>query len=118
MKIMIVDDHPAMRRILRWIVDSSIYREKEFMECEDGDETVIQYSQFHPDIVLMDIQLQEMNGFTAAEKIMSQDPNAKIIFVTSHDTQAHRSKAEKLHATAFVSKENLTELHQILHNIT
>lgn len=110
MKIMIVDDHADMRRMLRTIVSNAVHDENEFIECSDGQEAVEQFSLHHPDYVLMDVQLKEMNGFTAAEQIYEQQPAAKVIFVTSHNTPVFRMKAIQLHAHGFVSKENLMEL--------
>jgi DNA-binding NarL/FixJ family response regulator len=109
-KIMIVDDHADMRRMLRNIVSLGSTDVNEIIECADGDDAVEQYSHWHPDFVLMDIQLKDMNGFETTEKIYLQDPKAKIIFVSSHDTHAYRVKAKTLHAQAFISKENLSEL--------
>lgn len=118
MKIMIVDDHSAMRRTLRTIIDSSSETNHEFTECEDGTDAVKQFSIVHPDLVLMDIQLKEMNGFDAAGKIYRSDAEAKIIFVTSFDSQPYRSKAQELHAHGFVSKENLSELKTIIQTLS
>jgi DNA-binding NarL/FixJ family response regulator len=64
----------------------------------------------------MDIEMKEMDGFTASENIYKQDPAAKIIFVTSLDTAAFRTKAIQLNAEGFVTKENLSELHNLLHH--
>jgi DNA-binding NarL/FixJ family response regulator len=86
------------------------------MECSDGSEAVTAFSSFHPDVLLMDVEMKEMDGFTAAEKILAQDPNAKIIFVTSHNTSAFRIKAKQLRSTGFITKENLSELTQLLHS--
>jgi CheY-like chemotaxis protein len=86
------------------------------MECSDGREAVTAFSSFLPDVVLMDVEMKEMDGFTAAEKILAQDQNAKIIFVTSHHTSAFRVKAKQLNAVGFIAKENLSEITQLLHH--
>ena len=114
MKIMIVDDHADMRRMLRSIVSISTNKQAEVIECEDGEEAVKQFSDQHPDYVLMDVQLKKMNGFEATEKIYENDPNASVIFVTSHNTSAFRTKAKILHAKGFVTKDNLSELDQLI----
>lgn len=118
MKIMIVDDHIAIRKTLRSVIDSSAPQHNEYLECEDGIVAEEQFSAFHPDVVLMDIQLQTTNGFTVAEHLLKQEPKANIIFVTSHDTQTFRKKAFELHACGFVSKEHLSELQLLLQSLS
>ncbi len=117
MKIMIVDDHADMRRMLRSIVTDGERKGTEIIECSDGETAVEKYSVHHPDCVLMDVQLKKMSGFEATEKIYESDPNASIIFITSHNTSAFRTKAKLLHAKAFVIKDNLSELDHIIHSI-
>ncbi|MEW5799866.1 MAG: response regulator transcription factor [Bacteroidota bacterium] len=118
MKIMIVEDHPAMRRILRWIVDSSFDQRHTIIDCGDGFEALQQFAEFHPDLVLMDIQLQETNGFELTEAMYRKDPDTKVIFVTSHDTPIFRNKADTLHARGFILKDNLSELPNIIQSLT
>ena len=107
---MIVDDHPDMRRMIRSIVLNNGERQCEIIECVNGEDAVRQYDALLPDYILMDVQLATMDGFAAAERIYENDPKASIIFVTSHNTSAYRTKAKLLHARGFVSKENLSEL--------
>lgn len=114
MKIMIVDDHADMRRMLRSIVSISTKMQAEVIECEDGEEAVKQFSVHHPDYVLMDVQLKNMNGFEATEKIYESDPKASVIFITSHNTSAFRIKASMLHAKGFITKDNLSEIDQLI----
>jgi DNA-binding NarL/FixJ family response regulator len=114
MKIMIVDDHADMRRMLKSVVLNAAPKPVEVIECADGDEAVRKYDMLHPDHVLMDVQLGTTNGFTATERILEQHPDASVIFVSSHNTSAYRTKAKLLHAKGFVSKENLSELDSLL----
>ncbi len=111
---MIVDDHADMRRLLRRIVSGTPEGTNEIIECFDGDEAVEQFSFHNPDVVLMDIQLKTMNGFDAAEKILHDEPNAKIFFVTSYDTPEFRARAAVVKAKGFISKKNLSELNHII----
>ena len=104
--------------MLRTIVSLGSCDVQEIIECEDGDNAMKVYPQLQPDVVLMDIQLKTMNGFTVTEQIYQQDPSAKIVFVTSHDTPAHRTKAHVLHAKGFISKENLSELDSLIHSLS
>ncbi|MBI2429166.1 MAG: response regulator transcription factor [Ignavibacteriales bacterium] len=111
MKILIVDDNAGMREMIRMQVCTD---DDNVIECSDGAEAVALFNQFHPDLILMDIEMKPMDGFTAAEKIFERDRNAKVVFVTDHNTSAFRTKAKKLHAVGFVSKENLHEIKNII----
>ncbi len=115
---MIVEDHPDMRRMLKSIVAIASRGPVEIFECADGEEAVRTYNAVHPDQVLMDVQLGETDGFTVTERIREQHPEASVIFVTSHNTSAYRTKAKLLHAKGFVSKENLSELDSLLQSST
>ncbi len=118
MKIMIVDDHADMRRVLRSIVSFSAVKPTEIIECESGEAAVGKYIVHHPDCVLMDVELKDMNGFEATERIYTQDSNANVVIVTSYDTPAFRARAERLHVKGFISKDKLSDIKQILQNIT
>lgn len=115
---MIVDDHADMRKFLRNLVLLSVPWPVDVVECDDGTDAISLYSKHLPDCVLMDVQLKTMNGFDAAEMIYRHYPNAAVIFVTSHNTPSFRTRAEQLHAKGFVTKDNLSELDQLLHHTT
>jgi DNA-binding NarL/FixJ family response regulator len=117
MKIMIVDDHADMRRVLRNIISLSYSDKVQMIECESGEEAVRKYGEHTPDCVLMDFELQRMNGFEATQRIYDQDELAMVVIVTSHDTPTIRAKADQLHVHGFVSKENLSAISPILHTI-
>lgn len=118
MKIMIVDDHADMRRMLKNIVLISTVDPVDIVECDSGESAVSEYAFQKPDCVLMDIQLTNMTGFEATEKIYQQNPDANIIIVTSHNTPSFRIKAEKMNVMGFVLKDRLSSITKILKTIT
>ena len=117
MKIMIVDDHADMRRVLKSILKGSIKETCDIVECDSGEDALLGYGFHNPDCVLMDIELKKMDGFETSSKISERYPSAKIVFVSSHDTLKFRKYAEKLHAIGFVSKDNLSDIPPILQTI-
>jgi two-component system chemotaxis response regulator CheY len=80
-KIMIVDDARLMRNIIR----NALLENGDFkiLEATNGKEAVEMYKKEQPDIVTMDITMEEKNGVQAAKEILEFDPDAKIIMVTS-----------------------------------
>jgi DNA-binding NarL/FixJ family response regulator len=115
---MIVDDHEDMRRVLRNIIALSYSDAVQMIECTSGEEAVHQYGECKPDCVLMDVELQQMNGFEATRQIYDEDALAKVIIVTSYDSPTIRSKADQLPVQGFVSKDNLAAITPILQTIT
>jgi two-component system, chemotaxis family, chemotaxis protein CheY len=80
-KILIVDDAKLMRNIIRNILTEAASHK--ILEAENGREAVARYKAERPDIVTMDITMEEQNGVEAAKEILAFDKNARIIMVTS-----------------------------------
>ena len=108
---MIVDDNRGMRILLRSMLEG---KAEEIIECSDGQSAVEQYDRHIPDYVLMDIEMEGMDGFEATRKIIEKHPGAKIIIVTSHANYKFYEISKQAGATEFVSKENLFELEDII----
>lgn len=114
---MIVDDHVDMRRILNMVISNSFSTPLDILECESGEDAVLKYKEYIPDVVFMDIELKKMDGFEAATLIREQDSKAKIIFVSSNDALHFRAKAKELNADGFVSKKNLLKIAPLLSTV-
>ncbi|NOX19260.1 MAG: response regulator [Chlorobi bacterium] len=106
MKIMVVDDSPRIRKLLRILIDNK----NDFSECGSGTEAIKKYAEFLPDWVLMDIEMPEMDGFEASSKILADYPNAKILMVTQYDEPEFRRKAEKIGIVDYILKDNLNRV--------
>jgi CheY-like chemotaxis protein len=111
MKIMIVDDHWEMRRLLMSTLENLA---SEFVECADGAEAVAAYSQHRPDWTVMDVAMKPMDGLEAARQIKSRFADARILILTQHDTPPIRQAAMRAGASAFVAKENLVQVGNII----
>ncbi len=114
MKILIVDDSKKIRDMIKSILINSV---EEILECENGADAIRIYEQQHPDCVLMDIEMQPVDGIKATGLIKSTDPDARIIIVTQHDSQEFREKAQEAGADSFLSKENLTGLPGVIEDV-
>lgn len=114
---MIVDDHADIRRVLKKIINVGLSESIEFIECNNGETAIAEYENHHPDYVIMDVELKAMNGLVATKLIKKNDANAKILIVTSHDSPTFRQKAKELKVQGFVSKDDLSVIHQYL-NVT
>ena len=111
MKFLIVEDDSRMRQMIGSVVaepSDTVY------ECSDGAQAHACYVEHKPDWVLMDLMMPEVDGLTATREIKASHPAARIIIVTNHDSVAMREEAAGAGAMAYVAKENLLELRDIL----
>ena len=98
MRIMIVDDHPGFRQVVKKLLQAA---GTEFLECGDGHEAFRQYALFHPDIVLMDVAMKELDGLRATKRIVGVYPGARILMLTQYDDPELRSAAERAGAVGY-----------------
>src|SRR5262245_41874306 len=111
MMLLIVDDNPAVRRLIGKVVGDLV---DGLRECADGAEALAAYRQCQPDLVLMDIEMQRMDGLTATREIIAAYPEAKIIIVSQHGDEQTRTAAREAGAYGYVVKENLMEVRRLL----
>jgi two-component system chemotaxis response regulator CheY len=109
--LLIVDDDERMRSLIRSIVADLA---DSIIECADGAEAQICYATHHPDWVLMDMMMPQMNGLVATRQLVAFDPAARIVMVTAHESQSLREAAVSAGACAYVLKDNLLDLREIL----
>lgn len=110
MKILIADDSTAMRLCIK----QALSHADETLECSTGREAVRISTLERPDWVLMDIEMPELDGLSAARKIKAKWPDARILFVTAHDEPRFRAAALQLGARGYVLKEHLDEINKIV----
>jgi CheY-like chemotaxis protein len=111
MPILIVEDNEPMRQMIKKMVGDLT---EAFTECGDGAQALETYRQYPPDWVLMDIRMEEMDGLMATRQIKAAFPEARIIIVSGYDDARLREAAHSAGACAYVRKENLLELREIL----
>lgn len=110
MKLLIVEDNQPMRRLIRSLVADLA---EAITECNDGAMARASYEEHHPDWVLMDLMMPQMDGFTATRQILAANPAARIVIVTDHESQALREAARQAGACGYVLKENLQDLRRL-----
>ena len=111
MKVLIVEDSEPVRRMIKRFVRDQV---DEFIECSDGSEALAHYRQHRPDVVLMDIQMTELNGFDATRQIKEAYAKARVVIVSQWDTPALREAARESGAEDYICKRNLLPLRDLL----
>lgn len=113
---LIVDDSRLSREMIREIVTEESHTVAG--EGCDGLEAVRLYEELQPDFVTMDLEMPNLTGLEAAEQILRQYPDAKIILVTSIVNKREINIAMKRGVKAAISKPiDEKELKKVLKNI-
>jgi two-component system, chemotaxis family, chemotaxis protein CheY len=86
--IMIVDDSAYTRRTHRRILESGAHV---VVEAASGMEALEGYAVHHPDLVLLDLTMEDMTGFEVLQKLREMDPGARVV-VISADVQRSTGK--------------------------
>jgi DNA-binding NarL/FixJ family response regulator len=110
-KILVVDDSAPFRALIRAML-AAVTRDID--ECEDGADAAAAYAHNRPDVVLMDIRMKRMDGFVATRTIITQDPSAKIVIVSSYDDEALRKAAGDAGACGYALKDDLASLTPLI----
>jgi DNA-binding NarL/FixJ family response regulator len=111
MTVLIVDDHALVRQVIRSVI---VDLATEIRECASAEEALAACTDRPPDWVLMDIKLPGMDGLRAARTIAATWPAVRVCIVTNYDDLALRVEASGAGASAYVVKENLLVLRDIL----
>jgi CheY-like chemotaxis protein len=111
MSFLVVDDNSMMRRLIGRVVGEFA---DEIIECEDGTQAFSAYREHQPDWVLMDIEMPDQDGLSATREICAAYPGARVVIVTNYGDDATRAAAGRAGACAYVLKENLLELRDLL----
>lgn len=116
-KILIADDVTETRENIKRL----LYFEKDMMivgEAADGEEAIRQTEKLNPDILLMDINMPEMDGITATEKISLRYPKTAIIIMSVQGEQEYLKKAMVAGAREYMVKPFSTdELVNTIRNV-
>lgn len=108
MKILIIDDDRLVTNSLRTIVEVKGIEVAAI--GHSGKEAISLYQTYKPDVVLMDIRMEEMNGVDASEAILRDDSNAKILFLTTFQDDEYIIKALHLGVKGYILKQNFDSI--------
>jgi two-component system KDP operon response regulator KdpE len=98
--ILVVDDEPQIRRVLRSTLSSNGY---DVIEAKNGQEAIEMAVREHPDLILLDVNMPEMNGLEACSKIRVSF-NTPIIIVTVRNSEHDKVQALDSGADDYIVK--------------
>lgn len=116
-RVLIVDDHTIVRKGIRALL-TEIAGIEIVGEAADGLEAITQADLLHPDVILMDLGMPRMDGIEATRRIKIQQPESRVLVMTSFATDEKVLPAIKAGAMGYLLKESAPEdLVQAIHQI-
>ena len=104
MNILLVDDDPFVALSLKTILEAQPDLTV-VATGSNGHDAINLYEQHTPDVLLMDIRMEQMNGLEAASAILGKHPNAKILLLTTFSDDEYILKAIQLGAKGYIIKQ-------------
>lgn len=102
--VLVVDDHALVRTGVANIINQEADL-RVIAEAGNGLEAVEAYERYRPDVTLLDLRMPVMEGVDAVRQIRERDPNARVIVLTTYDTDDEITQALKAGAKAYVLKD-------------
>jgi two-component system, NarL family, response regulator len=117
-RVLVVDDHALFRTGVANIINQEADL-RVVAEAANGADALAAFERHSPDVTLLDLRMPVMEGVEAVRRIREKDPQAKVIVLTTYDTDEDISRALRAGAKAFVLKDITAEglvtcIHDVL----
>jgi len=103
-RILIADDHTIMRQGLRSLVEEADDMEV-VDEASNGRDAVDLCCELKPDMVIMDVGMEDLNGIEATRKIMEECPSTKVVGLSVHSDRQYVGGMLEAGATGYLLKD-------------
>ena len=104
--VLIVDDHPSFRASARMLLQAEGL--DVIGEAEDGSSAIAAAAELRPDVVLLDVQLPDMDGFEVAARLTERDGGPSVVLVSSRDGSDFGALIGSSGARGFIPKAELS----------
>lgn len=114
-QVLIVDDHPMVREGLAGVLER--HEMKIVGLASTGRQAVEMYTAHRPDVMLLDLRLPDQSGFDVVRTVLSSDPKARIIILSSAQGDASIYNAISLGVRGYLLKgiDGASLAHQVRH---
>lgn len=116
MRVLVVDDDDLVAISLKTILEADAAITVTGIG-RNGAEAIRMYREEQPDILLMDIRMEGMTGLEAAEEILKEFEEAKILFLTTFSDDAYIVKALHIGAKGYLLKQDFAGIAPALHAV-
>ena len=103
-KILICDDEGIVRQSLQFMIEKAFGDECELEFARNGRTAIELAESFHPDIILMDIQMPGINGIEAMQEIRREDKHVVFIVLTAYDKFEYTQKSIDIGVLSYLTK--------------
>jgi DNA-binding NarL/FixJ family response regulator len=110
-KLLILVEAASLRKLIRQITAGLAV---EIWECESAHDAEVRHRNLNPNVILVDIDSEKMNGMPGIKNIRSLFPSARIIALTSFDHPDIQDSVLSSGADACLARENLLQLVRLL----
>jgi DNA-binding NarL/FixJ family response regulator len=104
--VLIVDDHPSFRASARMLLESEGW--DVVGDAEDGERALEAAERLRPDVVLLDVQLPDLDGFAVSRRLTEGPAGPAVIMTSSRDAADYGTLAADNGARGFVPKSDLS----------
>jgi two-component system response regulator EvgA len=104
--ILIVDDHGAFRAAARSLLEAEGF--DVIGEATDGASALARAQELRPDVVLLDIQLPDLDGFEVADRLAMLTSAPQVVLVSSRDAATYGARLTMVHVRGFLTKGDLS----------
>jgi len=107
LRVILADDHTLVRAGVRALLEK-LPDVKVLAEADDGREVLNLVKLHQPDVVLMDISMPGLNGLEAADRMVRDFPDVRVIILSMHHNEEYVRRALKAGATGYLLKKAAT----------
>ena len=104
--IVIVDDHADFRAHASELLEAAGY--EVVGSCPDGRSALSAIADLHPDVVLLDVQLPDIDGFGVIEHVVGGNGGPLVVLISTRDAADYGTRVARSGAAGFISKEALS----------
>jgi DNA-binding NarL/FixJ family response regulator len=104
--VLIVDDHDDFRESASALLEAEGFAV--IGEAATGDEAIAGVERLRPQVVLLDIQLPDLDGFAVAERLAGEPHPPKLVLISSREAAAYGPRLKEAAAQGFIPKRELS----------
>ena len=104
--LLIVDDHAGFRAFARALLEAEGL--DVVGEAGDGPWALAQAARLHPDLVLLDVMLPELDGFEVCDRLAALVPGPAVVLTSSRDASSYLDRLALSPARGFLAKQDLS----------